>query len=130
MAALAASLLLLASCAPFGTSRRERVERFEADLNYNREFAYENFLENATTDYDTIRNQPPGATWDAWFPVPYPEGGRYSISIDSVFANPMQATVDGPDDFGGPKPLRLHMVRSGIYWYLEGLVLDGDPIVD
>jgi hypothetical protein len=127
---VAAAACLLTACAPFGTSRRERVERFEADLNYNREFVYENFLESATSQYAQIRDDPPGATWDVWFPVPYPEGGNYYISIDNLFSNPIQATVDGPDIFDGPKSLQLHMVRSGVYWYLKGLTLEGDPIVD
>lgn len=130
LAIVAVTLLLLAGCAPFGTSRSERVQRFEADLNYSRAFAYENFLESATVDYATIRDELPSETWDLWFPLDYPEGGTYTISIDSIFANPITATIDGPDAFAGPKQLRLHLVRSGVIWYLEGLTLDGTTIVD
>ena len=131
VAALAAlTALVLAGCAPFGTSRSERVQRFEADLNYSRAFAYENFLESATVDYATIRDELPSETWDLWFPLDYPEGGTYSISIDTVFADPITATIDGPDAFGGPKQLKLQLVRAGVIWYLEGLTLDGTAIVD
>jgi hypothetical protein len=121
---------LLTSCAPFGTSKRDRVLLFEADLNGAREYLYQNFLEAETTDYETIRDSNPGSTWDVWFPVDFPDPGTYTITIDSVFANPVEGTVDGPDAFGGPQSIKLHLARSGVHWYLEGLTLDGSKIVD
>jgi hypothetical protein len=42
----------------------------------------------------------------------------------------VQATVFGPSDFGGSKSLTFGMVRSGLYWYIEKLTLEGSVIVD
>jgi hypothetical protein len=124
--------IALGSCAPFGTSKKDRVLRFEADLNGSREYAYQNFLEAETTDYTTIRDNDPGTTWDVWFPPDFPDPGTYTISLDSLFGNPLDGTVNGPDAFGGPKSIQFHFARSGVYWYLEGLTLEGWPskIVD
>ena len=118
-------LLTITSCSPFGTSKNERVLRFEADLNGAREYVYQNFLESETVDYATIRDSDTAYTWDEWFPPDFPEAGIYTITLDSVFGNPLEGTVDGPDVFSGPKPIEFHFARSGIYWYLEGLNLDG-----
>jgi len=120
----------LTSCAPFGTSKKERVLRFEADLNGSREYVYQNFLETETVDYAMIRDSDTAYTWDDWFPLDFPETGTYTITLDSVFGNPLEGTVDGPDVFGGPKPIEFYFARSGIYWYLEGLTLDGVKEVD
>ena len=122
--------LVLTSCAPFGTSKKDRVLLFEADLNGSREYLYQNFLEGETTDYATIRDSDPGATWDMWFPPDFPDNGIYTITIESVFGNPFEGTIDGPDEFGGPQSIYFHFARSGVYWYLEGLTLDGTKIVD
>ena len=122
--------VILTSCAPFGTSKRDRVFRFEADLNDSREYLYQNFLEAETTQYATIRDSDTAYTWDEWFPVDFPQTGTYTISIDSLLGNPLDATVEGPDVFSGPKSVQFHFARSGFYWYLEGLTLDGSKIVD
>ena len=121
---------ILASCTPFGTSKRDRVLRFEADLNSSREYLYQNFLEAETTDYATIRYSNTAYTWDTWFPVECPQTCMYTISLDSFFGNPLEATIDGPEVFGGPQSIQFHFARSGIYWYLEGLTLEGAKIVD
>jgi hypothetical protein len=121
---------ILTSCAPFGTSKRDRVLLFEADLNGSREYLYQNFLEAKTTQYATIRDSDPGETWDMWFPPGFPSPGTYTITLDSHFGNPLDGTVDGPSAFGGPKSIKFHFARSGVYWYLEGLTLEGSKIVD
>ena len=124
-------LLLLASCALFGTSKTERVMRFETDLNENRSFAYQNFLESATTDYAKLAYQTLSVTWDFWFPpAEWPETTEYTITVEDVATDSVTATVTGPTDFGSAKTLVLGMVRVGIYWYLEKLTLDGAVIVD
>jgi hypothetical protein len=120
-------VMTVTSCSPFGTSKRERVQRFEADLNGSREYAYQNFLEAETVQYATIRDSDPGSTWDVWFPLDFPEPGIYTITLDSVFGNPLEGTVDGPDVFSGPKSIEFNFARSGIYWYIEKLTLDGTP---
>ena len=127
---LTAITAILTSCAPFGTSKRDRVLRFEADLNSAREYLYQNFLEAETTQYATIRDSDTAYTWDDWFPVEFLETGTYTITLDSMFGNPLDATVEGPAVFGGPKSMQFHFARSGVYWYLEGLTLDGSKIVD
>ena len=118
-------LLSVITCSPFGTSKKERVLRFEADLNGAREYVYQNFLEAETVEYATIRDSDTAYTWDEWFPLDFPEPGIYTITLDSVFGNPLEGTVDGPDVFSGPQPIEFYFARSGIYWYLEGLNLDG-----
>ena len=118
-------LFMFVSCSPFGTSKKERVLRFEADLNGAREYVYQNFLEAETVEYATIRDSDTAYTWDEWFPLDFPEPGIYTITLDSVFGNPLEGTVDGPDVFSGPQPIEFYFARSGIYWYLEGLNLDG-----
>ncbi len=123
-------VISIAGCAPFGTSKRERVLRFEADLNGAREYLYQNFLEAETVDYATIRDSDTAYTWDEWFPPDFPEAGIYTITLDSVFGNPLEGTVDGPDVFNGPQPIQFHLTRSGVYWYLEKLILNGTSIVD
>jgi hypothetical protein len=116
---------LLTSCAPFGTSKRDRVLLFEADLNGAREYLYQNFLESETYNYATIRDSDVGTTWDMWFPPGFPIRGTYTISLDSHFGNPLDGTVEGPDVFGGPQSIQFHFVRSGVYWYLSELTLNG-----
>ncbi|MEE9307257.1 MAG: hypothetical protein V3V57_07025 [Spirochaetia bacterium] len=118
-------VMTITSCSPFGTSKKERVLRFEADLNGAREYVYQNFLEAETVEYATIRDSDTAYTWDFWFPLDFPEPGIYTITLDSVFGNPLEGTVDGPDVFSGPQPIEFYFARSGIYWYLEGLNLDG-----
>ena len=122
--------VVLTSCAPFGTSKQDRVLRFEADLNDARDYLYQNFLEAETTDYATIRDSNTSYTWDEWFPLDFPDTGTYTISLDSTFGNPLEGTVDGPEVFGGPKSIQFHFARAGVYWYLEGLTLSGSKIVD
>ena len=120
-------ILGFTSCAPFGTSKRDRVLRFEADLNDSREYLYQNFLEGETTQYELIRDSSPGCTWDKCFPLGLPEGGTYTITLDTFIGNPLEATVAGPAVFAGPKPAEFHFTRSGVYWYLTGITLDGVP---
>ena len=94
--------VLFAGCAPFGTSKRDRVLRFEADLNESREYLYQNFLESETVQYATIRDSDTTYTWDEWFPVDFPQTGTYTITLDSFFGDPLDATVEGPEAFSGP----------------------------
>ncbi len=118
--------LLLGGCAPFGTSQAERAARFEYDLNHNRSFAYQNFLPSATTAYNDLVGLPLTETWNQWFPpADWPETTEYTISVDDVSGETVQATVSGPSDFAGPKSLTFGMVRSGLYWYIEKLTLEG-----
>jgi hypothetical protein len=127
-------LLLLAAglggCSLFGTSKTERIARFEADLNGNRHYLYENFLPAETDDYALIRDSDLVYTWDKWFPLPYPEGGSYSITIEDSSGDPITATVEGPEIFDGPRSAAFYFVRSGLYWYLNRLDLGGGAIVD
>lgn len=127
---ITALTVALTSCAPFGTSKAERVKLFEADLNGNREYLYQNFLEAETTDYAKIRDDDIGTTWDYWFPLGVPDPGIYSIALDTHIGNPLEGTVDGPDDFGGPKSIDFYFARAGIYQYLERVVLGGTEIVN
>ena len=122
-----AVITLIASCAPFGTSKRDRVLRFEADLNGSREYVYQNFLEAETTQYAMIRDSDTAYTWDKCFPVGFPEAGTYTITLDTFFGDPLEATVEGPAVFDGPKSAEFHFTRSGVYWYLTGITLDGLP---
>ena len=117
----------LTSCAPFGTSKRDRLLLFEADLNDSREYLYQNFLESETTQYSLIRDNDPGETWDVCFPVGFPDTGTYTITLDTFFGNPLGATVEGPGAFDGPKSAEFFFTRSGVYWYLTGITLDGVP---
>jgi hypothetical protein len=123
------ALAVLAGCAPFGTTRKERVQRFEVGLNENREYLYQEFYEPLTSDYATLQTSPATATWDVWFPPGFPDPGTYSVSADSYLGDFVEAVVTGPG-FANPKPLRLYMVRSGLEWYIEKLVLDGTTIVN
>lgn len=123
-------LVSLSGCALFGTTRKERVLRFEVGLNESREYLYQEFYEAATADYELLESPDLSQTWDLWFPPEVPEPGTYTLSADDYSTDVIQATVTGPDTFGGPKPLELYLVRVGINWYLEKLVLDGDTIVD
>ncbi|MBN1835627.1 MAG: hypothetical protein JW820_07245 [Spirochaetales bacterium] len=122
--------LLVASCAPFGTSREERIQRFEVGLNENREYLYLDFYEPLTTDYAVLQSSDVSVTWDIWFPPGYPDPGSYTVEVPNASGDVVEALVYGPDSFAGPKSLRLHMVRDGLEWYLERLVLDGSTIVD
>jgi hypothetical protein len=124
--------ILLAGCSLFGTSQAERVMRFEYDLNHNRQYAYQNFLESATNDYVKLATQDPVYTWNRydWFPpAEWPETTEYTISVDDVSGETVQATVTGPSDFSGPQTLTFGMVRSGIYWYIEKLTLSGSGLI-
>jgi hypothetical protein len=126
-----ASALLLGSCALFGTSKTERVMRLEADLNGNRAYAYQNFLESATTDYVTLATQSPVYTWDQWFPpANWPETTGYTFTVEAVTPDSVTATVTGPSNFGSAKTAVFGVVRAGIYWYLEKLTLAGTVEVD
>lgn len=107
--------------------------RFETGLNQNREYLYMDFYESRTADYTLLQTTPVGETWDDWFPPDYPDPGTYTVTFVSKLPGSAEgalATVSGPDPFGGPKNLELHMVRVGLDWYLERLVLDGATIVD
>jgi hypothetical protein len=125
-------VLALGSCALVGTSRKDRMMRFEVGLNENRPELYQDFFAGATSDYDTLRTTDVGQTWDVWFPPGYPTPGTYTLefvenlrgSVDGVLA-----TVSGPAEFGSPKSLELRMVRVGLDWYLAALELDGTVIV-
>ncbi len=130
LALLPALAFLFSACAPFGTSKKERVELFEHDLNHCRQYLYQNFLEEETEDYGIIKNSDTTYTWDAWFPLSFPDGGTYTVTLDSRLGNPLEGTVDGPDEFEGPKSVEFYFARSGVYWYLEALSLDESKIVD
>ena len=119
-------IFIFESCSLLGTTKEERIARFESDLNNNRGYIYQNFLDSVTTDYDAIKN--PILTWDVWFP----EGTEnYEITITDSSVDPVTATIDGPDIFGGPMPIEFKMVKDDFFnWYIEELTLNDIKIVD
>jgi hypothetical protein len=122
---LALLFLALAACAPFGTSKAERVLRLETDLNENREFAYQNF-DPSITDYVALLAQHPNSTWDLWFPpAEWPETTKYVLEVQDVGPDSLTARVTGPVDFQGPQTLTVGLVRIGMDWYLNRLELSG-----
>ena len=123
-------LSALAGCSLVGTTRKERVLRFEVGLNDNRKYLYMDFYEPLTTDYALLRDSDVGTTWDVWFPPGYPEPGTYTLTVDDYSVDVIEAVVTGPDDSADPMALELHLTRVGLEWYIDKLVLDGATIVD
>jgi hypothetical protein len=128
-----AAALSLTACAPFGTSKAERVMRLENDLNESRQYAYQNFDPATTLDYTDLATLPPSQTWDDWFP---PAEGydttKYVLEVQDVGPDSLRARVTGPVDFFGPRTLDASLVRIGLEWYINRLELSGypAPIVD
>jgi hypothetical protein len=125
-------LFALGSCALVGTTRKERMMRLETGLNENRPQLYQDFLEDATSDYAVLQTTDVGQTWDVWFPTGYPDAETYTLTFVQFLSGADQgvlASVTGPAAFGGPRDLELHMARVGLDWYLVELVLDGTVIV-
>ena len=129
--AIALAIALIA-CAPFGTSKAERVARLETDLNESRQFAYQNFDPLTTTDYLTLATQNPNYTWDQWFPLEASDTTKYVLEVQDVGSDSLEARVTGPVDFAGPRTLTVGLVRIGLEWYINRLELSGYalPIVD
>jgi hypothetical protein len=124
--ALALLPLLFAGCALVGTTQAERVARLEADLNESRTFAYQNF-DPSIDDYLLLVAGDPRTTWDAWFPpAEWPETTLYAIEISSTADDSVTASVDGPEQFGGPRTLTIGLVRLGLDWYISSLELSGE----
>mgnify|MGYP006290999607 FL=1 len=74
------------------TSRTERVQQFESDLNNDRSNAYTNIHPDATSR-DLFRNP---AQWDtAGF-----DAGPYSFNIGGQSGNDVTGTIDAPNDVG------------------------------
>jgi len=120
-----AAALSLTACAPFGTSKAERVMRLETDLNESRQFAYQNF-DPAIADFITLATQNPNYTWDAWFPpAEWPETTMYVIEVQDVGSDSLTARVTGPADFLGSQTLTVGLVRLGMDWYINRLELSG-----
>jgi hypothetical protein len=122
-------MLALASCAPFGTSKAERVARLEFDLNggvQSRQYAYQNFDPATTADYVDLATRPPSQTWDDWFPpTEWPETAEYVLEVQDVGSDSLTARVTGPADFEGPRTLTVGLVRVGMEWYINRLDLSG-----
>jgi hypothetical protein len=129
LSAIAATLAFTA-CAPFGTSKAERVARLEYDLNggvQSRQYAYQNFDPATTTDFVNLATQDPNQTWDQWFPPSeWPDTTRYVIDIQDIGSDSLTARVTGPVDFGGPRTLTVGLVRIGMEWYINRLELEGE----
>jgi hypothetical protein len=130
LAALAVAAALVAAaalsgCALFGTSKAERVLRFQTDLNESRQYAYQNF-DPAIGDYLSLSTQNPNYTWDEWFPpADWPDTTQYRITVQDTAGDSLTATVEGPVDFGGPRTLTIGVVRLGLDWYINRLELSG-----
>jgi hypothetical protein len=119
--------LWAAACAPFGTSKAERVARFETDLNESRQYAYQNFDPATTADYVDLATLPPSQTWDDWFPpTEWPETAEYVLEVQDVGSDSLTARVTGPADFEGPRTLTVGLVRIGMEWYINRLELEGE----
>jgi hypothetical protein len=133
---LAMLVVLSSSCAPFGTSKAERVMRLENDLNESREsrqYAYQNFDPATTFDYDDLAALPPSQTWDDWFPpAEMSDNTKYVLEVQDTSSDSASVRVTGPVDFNGPRTLRVGLVRIGLEWYINRLQFSGDalPIVD
>jgi hypothetical protein len=130
-----AAAIALSSCAPFGTSKAERVARLEFDLNggyQSRQYAYQNFDPDTTTDYVDLATLPPSQTWDDWFPLEALDTVKYSLEIQDISSDSVKVRVTGPAAFEGPRTLDIDMVRIGLEWYINRLQLSGYalPIVD
>ena len=123
-------LAAMAGCSLFGTTRKERVLRFEDGLNENRAYLYQDFYEPLTTDYATLQDADVSVTWDIWFPPGYPEPGTFTLSVEDYSVDVIEAVVTGPDADAEPMTLQLYMTQVGLDWYLERLDLDGVTIVD
>jgi hypothetical protein len=121
-----AAAVAISGCAIFGTSKTERVARFETDLNENRQFAYQNF-DPAIADYVTLATQSPNYTWDQWFPsAEWPDTTKYVIEVQDVGSDSIKARVTGPAEFLGPRTLTVGLVRLGLEWYINRLELSGE----
>jgi len=129
---LAATVTIaLSGCAPFGTSKAERVARLEADLNdgyQSRQYAYQNFDPATTTDYVDLATLPPSQTWDDWFPLEASDTTKYSFEIQDVSSDSVRVRVTGPVAFDGPRTLDADLVRIGLEWYINRLELSGYPL--
>ena len=132
LAALAAAAVL-AACAPFGTSKAERVMRLENDLNESRQYAYQNFDPATTVVYNNLAALPPSQTWDDWFPpAEMSDTTKYVLEVQDTSPDSASVRVTGPVDFSGPRTLTVGLVRIGLEWYINRLDLSGYalPIVD
>ena len=119
--------LALASCAPFGTSKAERVARLEADLNdsQSRQYAYQNF-DPSIADYADLAGWPPSQTWDDWFPpAEMSDTTKYILEVQDTSPDSASVRVTGPVDFAGPRTLTVGLVRIGLEWYINRLDLSG-----
>jgi hypothetical protein len=134
--AVLAVLLALSSCAPFGTSKAERVMRLEFDLNggqVSRQYAYQNFDPATTVVYSDLAALPPSQTWDDWFPpAEMSDTTKYVLEVQDTSPDSASVRVTGPVDFSGPRTLTVGLVRIGLEWYINRLDLSGYalPIVD
>ena len=127
LAALAAAAVL-AACAPFGTSKAERVARLEADLNdsQSRQYAYQNF-DPSILDYANLAGWPPSQTWDDWFPpAEMSDTTKYILEVQDTSPDSASVRVTGPVDFAGPRTLTVGLVRIGLEWYINRLELSGE----
>ncbi len=122
--------LALAACAPFGTSKAERVARLEFDLNggqQSRQYAYQNFDPNTTTDYNYLATQNPNQTWDLWFPPgELSDTTQYVLEVQDTDSDSARVRVTGPVDFGAARTLTVGLVRIGLEWYINRLELSGE----
>jgi len=123
-------LSALISCAPFGTSKAERVMRLENDLNESRQYAYQNFDPATTVDYTDLATLPPSQTWDDWFPpTEMSDTTKYVLEVQDVDSDSVRARVTGPVDFPGPQTLTVGLVRIGLEWYINRLELSTTGLI-
>jgi len=129
LAALATAAVLTA-CAPFGTSKAERVMRLENDLNESRQYAYQNFDPATTVDYTDLATLPPSQTWDDWFPpTEMSDTTKYVLEVQDVDSDSVRARVTGPVDFPGPQTLTVGLVRIRLEWYINRLELSTTGLI-
>lgn len=127
-----ASALALTACAPFGTSKAERVMRLEFDLNggqQSRQYAYQNFDPATTADYTDLATLPPSQTWNDWFPpAEMSDTTEYVLEVQDVGSDSVRARVTGPVDFQ-PQTLTVGLVRIGLEWYINRLELSTTGLI-
>ena len=129
LAALAAAAVL-AACAPFGTSKAERVMRLENDLNESRQYAYQNFDPATTLDYTDLATLPPSQTWDDWFPpAEMSDTTKYVLEVQDTSPDSASVRVTGPVDFPGPQTLTVGLVRIRLEWYINRLELSTTGLI-
>ncbi len=114
------------SCKLSGTSKDERIDNFESDLNNDRNNLYKNFHPSKTEKYNDIKDP---AYLEAYFPtdnneIPY-DIYDVDISGDTVNARIVSNNlVTFPD-----QTINFKMAEDGSDWQIEELTLNENKIV-